>query len=168
MNGGIPTSCCKRYLEVSPISGSAEACAFARAVHEQLGALLKKNGGTEYAVVLLCSAGLRDFSRTWKLVDCDGRRSEPAAERQTDALFRQDRSAARRSPRHEFLSSAALERGRAVLHRESELQALRICYASLTPREREVMALVVSGLLNKQAPANSASARSPSRRTAAR
>jgi hypothetical protein len=44
MNGGIPTSCCKRYLEVSPISGSAEACAFARAVHEQLGALLKKNG----------------------------------------------------------------------------------------------------------------------------
>jgi hypothetical protein len=34
----------KRYLEVSPISGSAEACAFARAVHEQLGALLKKNG----------------------------------------------------------------------------------------------------------------------------
>jgi hypothetical protein len=64
MNGGIPTSCCKRYLEVSPISGSAEACAFARAVHEQLGALLKKNGGTEYAVVLLWSAGLRDFSRT--------------------------------------------------------------------------------------------------------
>jgi hypothetical protein len=44
MNGGIPTSCCKRYLEVSPISGSAEACAFARAVHEQLGVLLKKNG----------------------------------------------------------------------------------------------------------------------------
>src|SRR5215203_5018321 len=44
----------------------------------------------------------------------------------------------------------ALERSRAVLHRESELEALRICYASLTPREREVMALVVSGLLNKQ------------------
>jgi FixJ family two-component response regulator len=44
----------------------------------------------------------------------------------------------------------ALERSRAVLHRESELEALRICYTSLTPREREVMALVVSGLLNKQ------------------
>ena len=29
-------------------------------------------------------------------------------------------------------------------------EALRNCYASLTPREREVMALVVSGLLNKQ------------------
>jgi hypothetical protein len=37
----------KRYLEVSPISGSAEACAFARAVHEQLGALLKKNDTRE-------------------------------------------------------------------------------------------------------------------------
>ena len=30
------------------------------------------------------------------------------------------------------------------------MQALRNCYASLTPRERQVMALVVSGLLNKQ------------------
>jgi FixJ family two-component response regulator len=27
---------------------------------------------------------------------------------------------------------------------------LRDCYASLSPRERQVMALVVSGLLNKQ------------------
>ena len=32
----------------------------------------------------------------------------------------------------------------------TEIQALRNCYASLTPREREVMALVVAGLLNKQ------------------
>lgn len=30
------------------------------------------------------------------------------------------------------------------------MQALRTRYASLTPRERDVMALVVSGLLNKQ------------------
>ena len=30
------------------------------------------------------------------------------------------------------------------------MRALRNCYESLTPREREVMALVVSGLLNKQ------------------
>ena len=30
------------------------------------------------------------------------------------------------------------------------MQGLRNCYASLTPREREVMALVVSALLNKQ------------------
>jgi FixJ family two-component response regulator len=30
------------------------------------------------------------------------------------------------------------------------MQALRERYTSLTPREREVMALVVSGLLNKQ------------------
>ena len=30
------------------------------------------------------------------------------------------------------------------------MQVLRSCYALLTPREREVMALVVSGLLNKQ------------------
>jgi FixJ family two-component response regulator len=33
---------------------------------------------------------------------------------------------------------------------QSETQLLRSRYASLTPREREVMALVVSGLLNKQ------------------
>jgi FixJ family two-component response regulator len=44
----------------------------------------------------------------------------------------------------------ALERSRAALGREVEIQALRDCYASLTPREREVMALVVAGLLNKQ------------------
>ena len=44
----------------------------------------------------------------------------------------------------------ALERSRLVLGHEAEMQALRDCYASLTPRERQVMALVVTGLLNKQ------------------
>lgn len=44
----------------------------------------------------------------------------------------------------------ALERSRAALGREVEIQALRDCYASLTSREREVMKLVVAGLLNKQ------------------
>jgi FixJ family two-component response regulator len=53
----------------------------------------------------------------------------------------------------ELLLSAiqhALERSRAALGREVEIQALRACYASLTSREREVMKLVVAGLLNKQ------------------
>jgi FixJ family two-component response regulator len=45
----------------------------------------------------------------------------------------------------------ALERSRVALAREAEMQELREHYASLTPRERDVMALVVSGLLNKQA-----------------
>ena len=44
----------------------------------------------------------------------------------------------------------ALERSHAALLDEAEMQPLRTCYASLTPREREVMALVVAGLLNKQ------------------
>ena len=44
----------------------------------------------------------------------------------------------------------ALERSRLALAQEAEMQELRNCYASLTPRERDVMALVVSGLLNKQ------------------
>jgi FixJ family two-component response regulator len=44
----------------------------------------------------------------------------------------------------------ALERSRVALGHEAEMQALRNCYGSLTPREGEVMALVVSGLLNKQ------------------
>jgi FixJ family two-component response regulator len=44
----------------------------------------------------------------------------------------------------------AIERSQTALDNEAELQALRDRYASLTPREREVMALVVSGLLNKQ------------------
>ena len=44
----------------------------------------------------------------------------------------------------------AIERSRAALRQDSEMQLLRSCYASLTSREREVMALVVSGLLNKQ------------------
>jgi FixJ family two-component response regulator len=44
----------------------------------------------------------------------------------------------------------AIERSRAALRLGSEMQDLKNRYNSLTPREREVMALVVSGLLNKQ------------------
>jgi FixJ family two-component response regulator len=44
----------------------------------------------------------------------------------------------------------AIERSRTALRQEAEMQVLRRSYASLTPREREVMMLVVSGLLNKQ------------------
>ena len=44
----------------------------------------------------------------------------------------------------------ALERSRAALLQGVELQDLRDRYASLSLRERQVMALVVSGLLNKQ------------------
>ena len=44
----------------------------------------------------------------------------------------------------------AVERSRVALGYEAEMQALRNCYASLTHREQQVMALVVSGLLNKQ------------------
>jgi len=44
----------------------------------------------------------------------------------------------------------AIERSQTALVNEAEMQALRGRYASLTSREREVMALVVSGLLNKQ------------------
>jgi len=54
---------------------------------------------------------------------------------------------------HEALLSAiqqALERSSAALGIEAEMQSLRHRYDSLTGRERQVMALVVSGLLNKQ------------------
>jgi FixJ family two-component response regulator len=44
----------------------------------------------------------------------------------------------------------AIEHSQTALGNEAEMQVLRGRYASLTPREREVMALVVSGLLNKQ------------------
>ena len=44
----------------------------------------------------------------------------------------------------------AIDRSRAALDGEAELRALRDSYASLTRREREVMELVVSGMLNKQ------------------
>ena len=44
----------------------------------------------------------------------------------------------------------ALERSRVALRHDSEMRLLRTYYKSLTLREREVMALVVSGLLNKQ------------------
>jgi FixJ family two-component response regulator len=43
-----------------------------------------------------------------------------------------------------------LERSCAALRLQAEMRAERSRYESLTPREREVMALVVSGLLNKQ------------------
>src|SRR5882672_9608580 len=44
----------------------------------------------------------------------------------------------------------ALDRDRARRQREGQLAELRTCYAALTTREREVMGLVVSGMLNKQ------------------
>lgn len=44
----------------------------------------------------------------------------------------------------------AIECSRAALDQDAELRELRDYYASLSRREREVMALVVSGLLNKQ------------------
>jgi len=44
----------------------------------------------------------------------------------------------------------ALERSQAALRLDAELQRLRSCYESLTPREREVMARVTAGMLNKQ------------------
>jgi FixJ family two-component response regulator len=44
----------------------------------------------------------------------------------------------------------ALERSQRALAREAKIKALRESYGSLTPREREVMVLVTSGLLNKQ------------------
>ena len=44
----------------------------------------------------------------------------------------------------------ALQRSESALGQELEMRTLRDDYASLSPREREVMALVVSGLLNKQ------------------
>ncbi len=44
----------------------------------------------------------------------------------------------------------ALERSRVALDLEAEIRMLRDSYTLLTPRERQVMVLVVSGLLNKQ------------------
>ena len=44
----------------------------------------------------------------------------------------------------------AIERSRVALRVDAQVQAIKNCYQSLTPREREVMALVVAGLLNKQ------------------
>jgi FixJ family two-component response regulator len=44
----------------------------------------------------------------------------------------------------------ALQRDRAAREQQAEILNVRERYKTLTPREREVMALVVSGLLNKQ------------------
>jgi FixJ family two-component response regulator len=44
----------------------------------------------------------------------------------------------------------ALQRDRMALEQQAEILDVRKRYQTLTPREREVMALVVSGLLNKQ------------------
>lgn len=44
----------------------------------------------------------------------------------------------------------AIERSHAVLRREAEMRSIRDPYASLSLRERQVMGLVVRGLLNKQ------------------
>ena len=55
--------------------------------------------------------------------------------------------------RHEVILEAigaAIERSREALRLDFHMRRLRTCHESLTPRERQVMALVVSGLLNKQ------------------
>jgi FixJ family two-component response regulator len=52
----------------------------------------------------------------------------------------------------ELLSAiqVAFERDRVTRHQQGELAELRMRYDSLTARERQVMGLVVSGMLNKQ------------------
>ena len=52
---------------------------------------------------------------------------------------------------HVLLSAIrdAIDCSRTALEREGEMRALRDCYASLSRREREVMARVVTGRLNK-------------------
>jgi len=55
--------------------------------------------------------------------------------------------------RHDVLLNAirnAVERSRVLFFRDAEMRELKSRYACLTSREREVMALVVAGLLNKQ------------------
>jgi FixJ family two-component response regulator len=47
----------------------------------------------------------------------------------------------------------AIGRHRAIREEDAELEGLRASYATLTPRERQVMELVISGRLNKQAAA---------------
>jgi FixJ family two-component response regulator len=46
--------------------------------------------------------------------------------------------------------AGAIEQSRTTLGHEAELREIREQYKSLSPRERQVMALVVSGMLNKQ------------------
>jgi FixJ family two-component response regulator len=56
-------------------------------------------------------------------------------------------------PFNEALLSAirnAIERSRVKLDNEREIRKLRACYSALTMRERQVMTLVASGMLNKQ------------------
>lgn len=48
---------------------------------------------------------------------------------------------------------SALDRDRASKRHQSETSTLRQRYATLTPREREVFSLIVTGMLNKQAAA---------------
>jgi FixJ family two-component response regulator len=45
---------------------------------------------------------------------------------------------------------AAVDRSRRLLAQEMAIRSLRLRYESLSPREREVLGLVVEGLLNKQ------------------
>ena len=53
---------------------------------------------------------------------------------------------------HDLLDAIhqALQRDQATRQQQSDLAELRGCYETLTTREREVMGLVVSGMLNKQ------------------
>jgi len=49
--------------------------------------------------------------------------------------------------------AAAIEQDRKALRERADLAQIRARHASLTPREREVLPLIVAGLLNKQAAA---------------
>jgi FixJ family two-component response regulator len=53
---------------------------------------------------------------------------------------------------HDLLNAIqqAFDRDRVTRHQQGELDELRTRYESLTNRERQVMGLVVSGMLNKQ------------------
>lgn len=82
-------------------------------------------------------------------------RSSPLRRRDADDLerrrnARQPHAEISRLQQFDRVDAARVIRRLPSVPSEAAIGGLRDCYASLTPREREVMRLVVSGLLNKQ------------------
>lgn len=97
--------------------------------------LLERLAGERAETPVVCVTGVADIAMTVRAMKAGA----------VDVLAKPAKAEALQGAIRE-----ALERSAATLRRQKEINVLRDRHASLSPREQEVMALVVSGLLNKQ------------------
>lgn len=137
-----PTWIVQRPVEPLDLAGALQVL---QAVPEETEALLELLAAIAHEINQPLSSIITNASTCLRMLDGDSPNVDGARETARRTLRDANRAADVITRLRALFSANDIDRSR-----DSEMRALRSCYASLTPREREVMAGVVSGRLNKQ------------------